>query len=51
MGSLDGSLWFAFLNDLLDEPDLGLPYPKMIDAAVPANMVCGLHEVLQSSRV
>ncbi|KAH9573173.1 hypothetical protein CY35_02G191900 [Sphagnum magellanicum] len=31
--------------------NLGLPYPKMIDAAVPANMVCGLHEVLQSSRV
>ncbi|XP_077229171.1 persulfide dioxygenase ETHE1 homolog, mitochondrial-like isoform X2 [Tasmannia lanceolata] len=25
--------------------NLGLPYPKMIDAAVPANMVCGLQEL------
>ncbi|EFJ37235.1 hypothetical protein SELMODRAFT_76878 [Selaginella moellendorffii] len=24
--------------------NLGLPYPKMIDVAVPANMVCGLQE-------
>lgn len=25
--------------------DLNLAYPKMIDVAVPANMVCGLQDV------
>ena len=25
--------------------DLNLPYPKMIDLAVPANMVCGLQDL------
>ena len=25
-------------------PDLKLAYPKMIDIAVPANMVCGLQD-------
>lgn len=25
--------------------DLNLSYPKMIDVAVPANMVCGLQDV------
>ena len=25
--------------------DLGLPYPKKIDVSLPANMVCGLHEL------
>jgi hypothetical protein len=25
--------------------DLNLPYPKMIDIAVPSNMVCGLQDL------
>ncbi|KAL5731803.1 persulfide dioxygenase [Ranunculus cassubicifolius] len=29
--------------------NLNLPYPKMIDVAVPANMVCGLQDVTKSS--
>jgi sulfur dioxygenase len=28
--------------------NLNLPYPKKIDASVPANLVCGLHELLPS---
>lgn len=28
--------------------NLNLSYPKMIDKAVPANMVCGLHEVAEN---
>jgi len=27
---------------LICSTDLNLPYPKMIDIAVPANMVCGI---------
>ncbi|XP_078431739.1 glyoxalase II 3 [Wolffia australiana] len=29
--------------------DLNLPYPKMIDVAVPANLVCGLQDVTLSA--
>ncbi|KAF9588732.1 hypothetical protein IFM89_015169 [Coptis chinensis] len=29
--------------------NLNLPYPKMIDVAVPANMVCGLQDVTKKS--
>lgn len=29
---------------LCSSSDLGLPYPKQMDRAVPANMVCGYHE-------
>lgn len=29
--------------------NLNLSYPKMIDKAVPANMVCGLHEVAENA--
>jgi sulfur dioxygenase len=28
--------------------NLGLPYPKKIDLALPANRVCGLHELPES---
>ncbi|KAG0610432.1 hypothetical protein M758_7G064900 [Ceratodon purpureus] len=31
--------------------NLGLPYPKMIDVAVPANMVCGIQDPVAMSAV
>ncbi|KAF6142859.1 hypothetical protein GIB67_002723 [Kingdonia uniflora] len=31
--------------------NLNLPYPKMIDIAVPANMVCGLQDVTEKASV
>ena len=34
---------FSFL--FVGSTDLNLPYPKMIDVAVPANMVCGLQDL------
>lgn len=33
--------WWLIFNST----DLNLSYPKMIDIAVPANMVCGLQDV------
>lgn len=32
-------------NRNINFTDLNLSYPKMIDVAVPANMVCGLQDV------
>lgn len=36
--------WFFFFFLML-VLDLNLPYPKMMDMAVPANMVCGLQDL------
>lgn len=39
---LIGLDWFFFI--FLWPTDLNLAYPKMIDIAVPANIVCGMHD-------
>lgn len=43
-----------FLTQLVrcfDDTDLGLSFPKMIDMAMPANMVCGIQDHVAMSAV